>query len=62
MATLVLDPAPAGLRALLERRRRDGLDRFDEVWEGVLHVISASSFEHARILTQLLEVLAPRAG
>jgi Uma2 family endonuclease len=64
MATLVLDPPPAELRALLERRRRDGLDRFDEVWEGVLHIIPAPSFEHARITSQLMELLAPpaRAG
>jgi len=35
---LVLDPAPYELDALLERRRRSGLDRLDEVWEGVLRV------------------------
>lgn len=59
MATLVLDPPPAELRALLERRRREGLDRFDEVWEGVLHMIPAPSFEHARITNQLMELLSP---
>jgi Uma2 family endonuclease len=57
MATLVLDPPPAVLRALLERRRRDGLDRFDEVWGGVLHMIPAPSFEHARITSQLMVLL-----
>lgn len=61
MATLVLDPPPAELRALLERRRRDGLDRFDEVWEGVLHMIPAPSLEHARITNQLMEMLSPAA-
>jgi Uma2 family endonuclease len=57
MATLVLDPLPAELRALLDRRRRDGVDRFDEVWEGVLHMIPAPSFEHARITSQLMVLL-----
>jgi Uma2 family endonuclease len=61
MATLVLDPPPAELRALLERRRREGLDRFDEVWEGVLHMIPTPSFEHARITNQLMEMLSPVA-
>ena len=61
MATLVLDPAPAELGALVERRRRCGLDRFDEVWEGVLHMIPAPSFEHAGITSQLMELLGPPA-
>lgn len=32
--TLVLDPAAYEIEALLERRRRSGVDRFDEVWGG----------------------------
>jgi hypothetical protein len=35
MRTLLPDPPPAELQPLLERRRRSGADRFDEVWEGV---------------------------
>jgi hypothetical protein len=38
----------------MERRRACGLDRLDEVWEGVLHMVPAPSFEHARIAQQLL--------
>jgi Putative restriction endonuclease len=53
MRTLVLDPPTAGLGELLERRRRSGLDRLDEVWEGVLHMVPAPSFEHAHITQQL---------
>jgi hypothetical protein len=49
MRTLVLDPPTAGLGELLERRRRSGLDRLDEVWEGVLHMVPAPSGEHAYI-------------
>jgi Uma2 family endonuclease len=59
MPTLVLDPAPPELRALLERRRQSGLDRLDEVWEGVRHLIPAPSYKHARISQQLAELLGP---
>jgi hypothetical protein len=38
MPTLVKDPPPAEFEALLAGRRRLGQDRFDEVWEGVLHM------------------------
>lgn len=57
MPTLVLDPPPPELQALVERRRRSGLDRLDEVWEGVLHMIPAPSFEHARVTQQLAVLL-----
>jgi Uma2 family endonuclease len=59
--TLILDPPTAGLDELLERRRRAGLDRLDEVWEGVLHMVPAPSFEHARVAQQLAELLGPLA-
>jgi Uma2 family endonuclease len=61
MATLVLDPYAYELDALLERRRVSGLDRLDEVWEGVLHMVPAPSYEHARITQQLAEILGPLA-
>jgi hypothetical protein len=51
--TLILDPPSAGLDELLQRRRRSGLDRLDEVWEGVLHMVPAPSVAHARIAQQL---------
>lgn len=53
MRTVILDPASAGLERLLEQRRRSGLDRFDEVWEGVLHMVPAPSGEHAHLSHQL---------
>jgi Uma2 family endonuclease len=59
--TLILDPPSAGLDELLERRRRSGLDRLDEAWEGVLHMIPAPSFEHAEIATHLARLLGPLA-
>ncbi len=55
MATLVLDPQE--LQALGERRRRSGLDRLDEVWEGVLHMVPAPSGEHADVTQQLAVLL-----
>jgi Uma2 family endonuclease len=61
MPTLVLDPAPPELKTLLERRRQSGLDRLDEVWEGVLHLIPAPSYKHARVAQQLAEALGPLA-
>jgi Uma2 family endonuclease len=57
MSTLVLDPATPELEALKKRRRRAGLDRLDEVWEGVLHMVPAPSRKHARIATQLAVAL-----
>ncbi len=61
MRALVLDPSTAGFDALLERRRRSGLARLDEVWGGVLHMIPAPSLAHARIAQQLAELLGPLA-
>jgi Uma2 family endonuclease len=60
--TLVLDdPPPRELRELLERRKRSGLHRLDEVWEGVLHMVPAPSHGHASISQQLAELLGPLA-
>jgi Uma2 family endonuclease len=61
MRTVVLDPQSAGLDEILERRRRAGLDRLDEVWEGVLHMVPAPSLAHARIAQQLAELLGAPA-
>ncbi len=61
MRALVLDSYTAGLDDLLERRRRSGLDRLDEVWAGVLHMIPAPSLAHARIAQQLAELMGPLA-
>jgi len=57
MATLVLGTPPPELEALLERRRRAGVDRLDEVWEGVRHMFPGPSFEHAQISQQLAVLL-----
>ncbi len=61
MRTLILDPPTAGLEELIARRRRSGLDRLDEVWQGVLHMVPAPGEAHARITQQLAELLGPLA-
>jgi Uma2 family endonuclease len=61
MRTLILDPPSAGLDELLERRRRAGADRSDEVWEGVYHMVPAPSGPHAELAWQLAALLRPFA-
>lgn len=61
MPTLVLGTPPPELEALLERRRRAGVDLFDEVWEGVYHMVPAPGDAHALIDSQLHLLLAPLA-
>jgi Uma2 family endonuclease len=57
MPTLVLGPPPPELEALLERRRQAGVDRLDEVWQGVRHLVPGPSIEHADISQQLAVLL-----
>jgi Uma2 family endonuclease len=61
MPTLVLDPPPVELTALLERRHRLGLDSHDEMWEGVLHVNPGPHGRHHCVQQQLAELLGPMA-
>ncbi len=61
MPTLVIDPAPGKFEELLEQRRRLGLDRWDEVWEGVLHMMPPPSREHERLASRLHRLLGPLA-
>ncbi len=61
MPTLVMDPAPVEVVALIEHRRRLGLDHRDEMWEGVYRMNPPPSHEHQIILQQLAELLGPLA-
>jgi hypothetical protein len=61
MATIVRDPEPVELQQLRERRERLGLDRRDEVWEGVLHMNPPPSHGHERLLVLLIRLLGPCA-
>lgn len=47
--------------ALLEERRRKGVDVFDEMWDGVLHMVPPPGELHQRISTRLLVVLVELA-
>ncbi len=59
--TIVSDPPPAEFQELLERRRRWGADRHDEIWEGVYRMIPAPGEAHWLIDEQLAELLRPLA-
>ncbi len=48
-------------QALLDERRARGADRWDEMWEGELHMVPPPSEQHQAIGTALLVVLAPLA-
>ena len=65
MKTVVLGPPPAELQALIERRHAQGIDLFDEMWEGSYHVAPAPSAAHAfldNVLAVLLHPYAQAAG
>jgi Uma2 family endonuclease len=47
--------------SLLAERRRLGLDRFDEMWDGVLHMVPAPSGWHQGLGAELVAVLLPVA-
>jgi hypothetical protein len=57
MRTLLSDPLPAEVQQLLDRRRRLGQDRKDEVWTGVLHMVPAPSHSHSALGAQVISVL-----
>jgi Uma2 family endonuclease len=59
--TIVSDPPPPEFEALLERRRRWGADRHDEIWDGVYRMIPAPGEAHWLIDQQLAELLGPLA-
>jgi len=45
--------------SLLDERRRQGLDVFDEMWDGILHMVPAPAERHQRFGADLLIALAP---
>lgn len=50
---------------LLKKRKAIGADRWDEVWDGVMHMNPAPSLEHQRIeklLTHILDEVVEQAG
>jgi Uma2 family endonuclease len=55
MKAVIAQVTPEDLAA----RRRTGVDRWDEMWDGVLHLPPAPNYEHQRILDLLLIFLGP---
>jgi Uma2 family endonuclease len=57
---------PVAIPQLLRFRERTGADRFDEMWEGILHMTPCPSFRHqshaSRILGFFVEVWCARIG
>lgn len=43
----------------LTERARLGLDRYDESWEGVLHMVPAPGFQHQKLGTKLVAFFEP---
>lgn len=57
---------PVAIPEVVRLRERLGADRFDEMWEGVLHMAPSPTFHHqalaSRILSFLIEAWCPRTG
>ncbi len=51
MAQLILPKA--NLKALIRKRQRYGLDRYDEVWDGIYVMSPLANFEHQSLATRL---------
>jgi Uma2 family endonuclease len=43
----------------LARRHQTGVDRYDEMWEGVLHMAPAPAYEHQRMVSAIDRFLGP---
>ncbi len=59
MAVLVLDPEDQ--RAMIARRRRLGIDRYDEVWEGTYLMSPMANDEHQELIQQFISILGVHA-
>ena len=61
MKTVVLGDPPPLLASLIADRKRLGLDRHDEVWQGEYHIAPAASYAHGRAEAILASLLRPIA-
>jgi Uma2 family endonuclease len=59
--TVVLGSPPVELEQLMQRRRVEGLDTFDEVWEGTYHVAPTGRSQHAYLDDEMAGLLRPYA-
>jgi Uma2 family endonuclease len=58
---VILGDPPKEIEALIESRRRTGADRRDELWEGDYHMNPAPRKRHAMLVSNMVELLGPRA-
>src|SRR5690348_9124540 len=58
MRMLVIDPPPEWM----EQRRKCGADRWDEVWDGVIHVPPMPTTTHQKFEYTMQRVLTPIAA
>jgi Uma2 family endonuclease len=61
MRTVVLGERPAELEALIEKRRRLGLDGHDEVWKGVYVMAPHAHSDHGIVADEVKGLLFHRA-
>ncbi len=61
MTTIIRGPRPPAIEAWLERRKRLGQDRFDEVWEGRYVVAPEAHSNHSTLQLRLADLLRPAA-
>lgn len=61
MSSVLFREAPPAVNELIEERRRSGLDRCDEIWEGVYVVNPPPSFRHSTITGLIVDLLRPHA-
>jgi Uma2 family endonuclease len=61
MAALVRDRGPIELQQLREYRKQHGLDHYDEMWDGVLHMNPPPTTEHQYVVQEVAELLSPLA-
>ena len=61
MRTVVLGERPAELEALIEKRRRLGLDGHDEIWDGVYVMAPHAHSDHGIVEEELRGALFARA-
>lgn len=61
MPSVLFRSSPPAVDALIEERRRTGIDRYDEVWDGVYIVNPPPSFRHSTVAGLVFDLLRPHA-
>ncbi len=61
MSSVLFRAAPPAVDAIIQERHRTGVDRFDEVWDGVYVVNPPPSFRHSTVAGLIVDLLRPHA-